>query len=646
MIFRRCDFGLARAQIASHTAGWLPYVWFLLCFLGCCACHAGRPLATLQLTLGVVERDLSAQPRVWKAAEVGASFGLGDGIQTRSGSSALLQLDDGDQLSMEPDTLLRFASTPPVDHSLDIALELGSITVQAAQSGLTIQTRSGPARIAAGSRVSLSASPGGLRFKVQVGRAFFGASGPISAGEGLLIDPKGTLTRFGAGEPASAVVASQTLPDAASAQLAAGLPEQVAAHVTGRHASVRTEAGWAALPEGATHLSAGTELNLERNTSVLLEQRDQRAVLQKSGRYVVAPRPGVLVAAASGALSAGGSGTVRIEVPGGTIEIVPQGQASILLSDQLVRIDVQAREASLHTRAGVQRIGAGERAALHADGRTSIEGRSLDYADLQLDAGESLIIHDPAPPTAVRFAFGAACPESGALQLLRDGKARAYAVGRAAVALPITPGDYRYELRCAADKPVAATGSLAVQRDGGTRRMAARQPVATLQADGRDYTILYQNRLPDITLVWGDAPSGQALSLIHEFESKSDSIALAEPTHVFASGSLAEGKHVLHFVGGGKISRRTTANVVFDNAAPKASISTPVSVAVAPGDELTITGTALPGWDVSIEGQPAKRDAQGRFSLPVTWPRERHALAIRLSHPERGVHVYLRRRKP
>jgi hypothetical protein len=328
------------------------------------------------------------------------------------------------------------------------------------------------------------------------------------------------------------------------------------------------------------------------------------------------------------------------------IEIVPEAQVSIHLNADSTRVDVQAREASLVSPLGTRRVGAGEHGTLLNSGKLELQGRSLDYADAQLAVGESVVIHDPAPPTAVRFAFGSACPESGVLQLVHDGHPGAYAGGTEAVSLLIPPGSYRYELRCAAGKPVAATGSVAVLRDGGTRHMAAVQPAATLQADGRDYTVFYQNRLPDITLVWRDAPSGQALSLVHEFGSKSDTLALGAPVHVFASGSLAEGSHVLHFVGGGKISRRTTVNVVFDNAAPKASISTPVSIVAAPGDDVTISGTAQPGWDVSIEGHPAKRDAQGRFSLPVTWPQELRALSIRVSHPARGTHLYLRRSQP
>jgi ferric-dicitrate binding protein FerR (iron transport regulator) len=624
-------------QVVARSAGSLRQSCWLMALFVCCTCRSSSSLATLQLTLGAVERDFAAQPKAWKAAEVGASFALGDGIQTGTGSSALLELEGGDQLSLDPNTQIRFANTLPGPRNLDLELVLGSVSVQAVHESLSIQTRAGPARVEKGSRVSLAASPEGLRFLVQVGQASFGSSEPVTAGTGMLLAAQGQWTPIGLPGPAA-----KPQPEPSSAP-AAAVPLQIVAQITGRNARMRTDKGWAALPEGTMQLNAGAELSLAHQTSVALEYLDQRALLQQDGRYVIAPRPGVLVAAASGSLSAGSSGKVRIEVPGGVIEVVPEGQVSIHLNKQLTRVDVQAREALLESALGVERVGKGERGTLLESGKLGLEGRGLDYADTQLAAGESLVIHDPAPPTAVRFAFGSACPESGVLQLFHEGRADSYAAGRAAVSLLVQPGSYRYELRCGADKASAASGSVTVLRDAGTRRMAARQPSAALQADGRDYTVLYQNRLPDITLGWRDAPAGASSSLVHEFGSRSETLALTEPEHVFASGTLAEGSHVLHFVGGGKISRRTTINVVFDNAAPKASINTPVASSAAPGEELNIAGTALPGWDVSIDGHPAPCDAQGRFSLPVAWPNELHALSIRLRHPERGTHVFLRR---
>lgn len=627
----------ARAAGArAPRRGWLP---LLLLVLVCCTRQPADALATLQLALGAVERDFAAQRHSWQTAEIGARFAIGDGLRTRAASSALLELAGGDQLSLDPDTSIRFASTPPEAGSLNLELVLGSVSVQAARE-LAIQTPAGPARVAPGTRVVLSGSQDALRFFVQVGQAVFAGDEVLAAGEAVNIDASGVSKPAPA--PAQPPAAA---PESAPAPAAAREARLISAEISGRRASIRTGQGWAPLAEGSAKLSPGSELSLERDTSIVLEHLNQRAVLRE-GRYVVAPRADVLVSAASGSLSAGSAGRVRIAVPGGTIEVAPQGQAGVRVERERTQVEVQARQVSLETAAGSQRLGPHERAVLHAGGKLSVEGRSLDYADVELNAGESVVLHDPSPPTAVRFTFAGACPELGLLQLFQGGKAQAYAAGRELAALAIKTGQHRYELRCAGSAAVVARGNIAVQRDSGTRRMVGPQPATTLQADGRDYTVLYQNRLPDITLLWRDAPAGQGTRLVHEFEGKSTTIEVEGSRHVFASGSLVEGRHVLHFVGGGKLSRRTTVNVAFDNAAPKAAIDTPVAVTAPPGAELTVSGIALPGWDVSIEGQPAKRDAQGRFSLPVAWPRERRALAIRLGHPERGTHVYLRRRAP
>jgi hypothetical protein len=225
-------------------------------------------------------------------------------------------------------------------------------------------------------------------------------------------------------------------------------------------------------------------------------------------------------------------------------------------------------------------------------------------------------------------------------------KQQSYAVGENAVALAIRAGAYRYELRCGPGESVAARGRVQVLRDSGTRSIAAHPPATTLQADGRDYTVLYQSRLPEITLVWRDAPASKDLRLIHEYDSRRETLTPGAPSHTFASGRLGEGRHVLHFEGSGKLSRPTTINVTFDNAAPTATITTPPRARIEPGELVNISGTTLSGWEVSVEGQPARRDAQGRFSASVPWPSGHRAVAVRLRHPERGTHLYLRRAAP
>jgi len=55
-------------------------------------------------------------------------------------------------------------------------------------------------------------------------------------------------------------------------------------------------------------------------------------------------------------------------------------------------------------------------------------------------------------------------------------------------------------------------------------------------------------------------------------------------------------------------------------------------------------GAVLPGWSAAVEAIAIPVGNQRRFAAKVGIPGA-SALAIRLSHPQRGVHYYLRRPK-
>ena len=596
-----------------------------------------------------MERDWAAQVRSWKVAEVGTTFRLGDGLQTLTDASARLTLDDGSQLSLDAATMVRFSDAPPEQHSVGFDVETGAASLHAAAEPLSIRTRVGLARIEAGATVVFSHSSDGLRIVVEVGRAVFGSSEPLAAGAGVRVQPDGSLAAL----PSRTVAATET------AALALPLPSReptvpeavetaadVTARVSGRGATVRTERGWSPLAEGAARLTPGTELKLSRKTSVELQRGQEHARLSQNGVYVVAPRAGVLVAATRGSLSAGSTVEVRIAVPGGVIVVAPTGVVNVTLDGGATALAVQSREAVIEAAGEPQKIRAGQRATLAADGQLSIQGRGLEHADVEILAGESMVIHDPAPPTAVRFRFPDVCPDVGVLQLLRAGRAGQFAVGEGAVSLAVSRGAQRYELRCGSERsPVVKQGKLNVLSDDGTRRVAARAPATTLVADGHRYTVLYQNRLPALTLTWPDAPTASELRLTHEFAGEKTELTVTQPRHTFESGSVREGRHDFYFTGGGKVSRHTRVDIQFDNAAPTATLDPSGVQDPKPGDALTISGIALPGWKVQVAEQQAVQDAQGRFSLPATWPSNTRSLAVRLSHPERGTQVYVRRSK-
>ena len=51
-----------------------------------------------------------------------------------------------------------------------------------------------------------------------------------------------------------------------------------------------------------------------------------------------------------------------------------------------------------------------------------------------------------------------------------------------------------------------ATGTLRVDRESGRAPLPKTAARTTVEMDGREYTILYQNLLPEVTLAWRKAP--------------------------------------------------------------------------------------------------------------------------------------------
>jgi hypothetical protein len=259
--------------------------------------------------------------------------------------------------------------------------------------------------------------------------------------------------------------------------------------------------------------------------------------------------------------------------------------------------------------------------------------------DLLVGPGESLIIHDPHPPTAIGFT-ASRCAGITVLEL-GAGKRETIGSGRVSAAFPA--GAQRYRLRCDGDKQPFAEGTMSVLHDGGSRRLPSAAPVNRIDTDGRRYTILYQNLLPKVSVRWPSAPSTGPFTLSVLSQGKTRQFKAGAASYGLPAGTLGEGSHELWFEAGGQRSRSTTVVVQFDNAAPTASISAPAERGFARGASVAVAGMALPGWTVTVAGHDLSQDAQQRFSGDVQAPGDVRALAIRFSHPQRGVHYYLRR---
>jgi len=259
-------------------------------------------------------------------------------------------------------------------------------------------------------------------------------------------------------------------------------------------------------------------------------------------------------------------------------------------------------------------------------------GNGVPHADLVVSAGDNFTVHDPTPPTAVGFRVGGVCDGPA---LLKVGKLKTEAKGQAN--LPLPRGRHKYEVRCL-DTPesVAASGAVSVLRDAGTKQLPSFTPSASVATDGRRYTVMYQYRLPKVTVTWPTAPQASSYTLTVGGRT----IKTTSPSYTFKS--LRAGTHRAVFSAAStppRKSRTTTISVVYDSQAPAARVSEPAS-GYAPGAALKISGQALPGWKVSVDGNELEVDSQRRFSSEHT---AKGALPIAFSHPTHGMHYYLRR---
>lgn len=267
-----------------------------------------------------------------------------------------------------------------------------------------------------------------------------------------------------------------------------------------------------------------------------------------------------------------------------------------------------------------------------------------ERVSLGAPAGESFTVHAARVPLNVAFEVGSHCPDEAVLVL--DGKPRARNRGQVTAAIP--GGRHRYELYCVDAGTAAATpvvsGSITALRDPATASLPRRAPTSFVEADGKRYTVMYQNLLPKISFSWPDAPPADRYTLRVESNGKPSLFNTRTPDQAFAPGSLRDGTHTLYFTTpAGARSKTTTLEIVYDNAAPKLSLSAPRDGSFTPGTELKIEGVALPGFQVSVQGGTVELDQQARFTGTAVTSAARPDLALRIEKPGAGVHYYIRR---
>lgn len=608
-----------------------------------CGGKKDNAIAKLAKKDGPVDRQQGESE--WKAADVGAEFFIGDAARTADGGAGL-EVVGGAQIAMQPHTILRFGGTA---QQSKIGVELGAIDITGTG---TYAVDGGDLKLSKGT-VRITAKGGGKSsIELTIGDAQVSAinGGTISLEVGkaidLGLDIAVTTIDAGVADAASAAVDAAEID---AGPVASGSEGQI--EVTGKRAEIQKPGSttWEPLPAGAGVLAKGTKVRVGTGTTARLTSGGTTLDLAGGSRAVLGEDLVITLEAGTARASSAANAEGKVVVPGGAVALnaTPGGSES--------RLDMNARETKVTTTRGAAKLtGAnggelamnrGESATLAKNGTIRVIEAIPSYFDFRVSVGESVTIHDPKGATAVQFSFGGTCTDSGFIEMDRDAKFRTAKVsgGKEQANLMVSAGSWAYRLRCttaSGDSAAVGSGRIIVLRDSGSRALPKQAATNDIDADGRNYRVDYQSVIPTIAVrIKGE---GAPFTLHMATEGKDETFTGPGPKILVPGTKLKEGTYTYWVDRNGvKDPKVSTLKIGFDNTAPQVYIEKPVNGAVWDA-EIEVRGAVLPGWTAAVDAVTIPIDKQRRFAAKVPKP-SGNALAIKLSHPQRGVHYYLRR---
>jgi hypothetical protein len=621
-------------------------------------------VARLSELHGTAAREMAGKPAQWDGVAVGAPFSIGDAVRTSEGATAKVEIVGGGVVELRERTTVRFLVRG--GHPRSLAVETGEAEVEAGDAGTEIETSIGMAELEPGSRVHLSRDSSHLTFDVLIGGAQLdeaadgSATRSVKAGQRLLVSIGGAgleqVEALPRGDAAAADVRSDSGPARDSATDAAVLGVVAEVHGAGAKVSPTHAGPRIALAEGTTSVAEGSRIVVSADTTVELTRGDEHVTLQAGSDVDVGASNAPLVRVATGRvlIKSKRPGT-RINVPGGTIELVDTGrgdvQADVRVEHRTAHVTSNHAELALHGTVHTATVGQGQSGTVDARGEASVDAVSPKTADIVVDAGESATIHSPTGAASTRIRI-ASCPGDSLVEITSHGTVSRLFVGSDDAStgnVRLGAGSHPYSITCDDPSGDGATqrGTLTVLADSGMAHLARTAAANSIDADGRHYHVLYQSLLPQMTLRWPGAPSTGPATLHTVAPGGGEkSYPAVNGAVALAAGAMGEGTHRFWFEVNGHPDRKspeTSLLIGFDNAAPAAEMREP-----ADGQPLAATihvsGVAGAGSSVSVSGVSIPLDAQLRFSANVPGPPpENPILAVKITHPAHGIHYYLRR---
>ena len=617
----------------------------LVCMLGC----KKKPPSIAELTKadGPVERQEGQA--AWAGAPVGTTYFLGDAARTADGRAELKLAAGAALIKMDKYTVLRFGGTKD---GAKIAVELGAIELQGSgQVGLDV----GDIKLGANGAVRITAKgEGKSAVELLVGTA------QIASLSGQTLDLElGKPIDLGLGETKldkpDAGVADAAGPADAAVDAGAVSSDDGTFTITGKKAELQKpgDTKWQPLPAGGGKLAEikGSTIRLGAGTTAKMIANGLTLDMAGNSRTKIGDdlHFGLELGVATAGVAENGEG--KVGVPGGNVAIkgTPQtpGEARLDVNAKgETKIAVLKGNAKLEGASNAElELRTGESAQLAKAGLIRQTAKIPDYYDMRVVVGgdSSFTIHDPKGATALQFAWSKC--NGGTVELDTDPKFRTARItaGKDAANIIADAGAWSYRLVCG-NGNVAGGGRLIVRRDAGARPLPKDPPVNNIDADGRTYRISYQSVIPKIKIKIPGTGSKFKLHLAtggaeETFDSDTSTFTLdpkklKEATYTYWADR-----------DGVKQDKISTLTIDFDQTAPQVYIESP-AIGKAWGSEVDVRGAVLPGWSAKVEGVDIPVDKNTRrFVAKVPPPSGAQALAIRLSHPQRGVHYYLRRAK-
>jgi hypothetical protein len=596
-------------------------VLLLVVVLSGCKKSADPVVARLVEITSQVERMPKAQAP-WQPAKVGNTFIIGSAVRTGAGSHAKLRVGTKGKLDVDASSIVYFTRTPGRERN-DLRVEAGVAELETGDETVGI----GEAVLDPNTHARVETTSEGTTLVVTVGRAVLEDT-EIAAGERVTLGP--------AGRPIPKVATV----DAGVAQPKAGT---IAVAVRDVPARIKTASGERELPVGEHEVEAGATLIVPQGSTLEVSRDGARALTTGPSELRIG-EGATLVALAKGNVPLRGDTTPAVAtVPGGTITAAPGAVAGIAVAGKDTAIDGQLGTTTVESPKGKETLTGGQSATLAGSGEIAVLPPPPSRTVASIAAGESATIHDLKAPTPLHITFGDTCPSAGVVEIAKDRgfkKLVARSGGLTAANVLAPAGTYSYRVRCPGGR--GATGTLRIVKDSGRTPLPMAAARTAVEMDGREYTILYQSLLPELTLTWRTAPRGRAkyTFVVKPAKGAERRLVGTSPTMQLVAGELREGSYKVWVEpDAGSRSEESRIVIEFDNAAQSASID---AVDTA-GGKLRVRGSVIESSTVSASGAPVPLDRQRRFTAELSPGPDEDGAAVRIAHPKAGIHYYVMR---